>query len=105
MDTMNRIFNTVRVLMWAAAGFLLALPALAMRYFPQAGVDWGREDFIVRSVSRIRSSETWRVSPSLHMSPTVPHDCGTSVTVGAASGPPIALDRTFAHRLNAASSR
>ena len=38
--------NRWRLAIWGTAAFLLLLPALAMR-FPDTGVDWGAEDFMV----------------------------------------------------------
>lgn len=36
--------------LWLAAAALLSLPALAMRFFPEAGVDWDGRDFAVMGV-------------------------------------------------------
>lgn len=36
-----------RILMWGAAAALLTLPLLAMKFFPDAGVDWTGRDFAV----------------------------------------------------------
>jgi hypothetical protein len=47
METINKIFDYVRVAMWAGAAILLSLPWLAMRFFPEAGVNWTGSDFIV----------------------------------------------------------
>ena len=38
--------NRWSLAIWGTAGFLLLLPAIAMR-FPGSGVDWGPEDFMV----------------------------------------------------------
>ena len=48
-----------------------------------------------RRRAAICSSETCLVSPSLHRSPTVPHDWSTRVMTGVASCPPSALERMF----------
>jgi hypothetical protein len=39
-----------RLIGWGGAAALLCVPALAMRFAPQAGFDWGKEDFIVAAV-------------------------------------------------------
>ena len=36
-----------RVAMWGGAAVLLSLPAIAMSFFPNAGVDWTGSDFVV----------------------------------------------------------
>jgi hypothetical protein len=47
MDQTHKIFVALRFLMWGAAAFLLALPAIAMRAWPGAGVNWTGSDFVV----------------------------------------------------------
>jgi hypothetical protein len=42
--------NALRPLVWGGAACLLLLPAVAMRFFPEAGVDWGAMDFVVMGV-------------------------------------------------------
>ena len=39
-----------RALLWGGAAGVLLLPALAMRFYPQAGVDWSPLDFAVMGV-------------------------------------------------------
>ena len=39
--------NRLRPFVWGAAACLLLLPALAMRFFPDSGVNWTAADFIV----------------------------------------------------------
>lgn len=39
--------NGLRPFVWGGAAGLLLLPAVAMRFFPQAGVDWTGSDFVV----------------------------------------------------------
>lgn len=39
--------NGLRPLVWGGAAGLLLLPAVAMRFFPDAGVDWSAMDFVV----------------------------------------------------------
>lgn len=39
--------NGLRPYVWCAAAGLLLLPAVAMRWFPEAGVDWSAGDFAV----------------------------------------------------------
>jgi hypothetical protein len=35
LETLNKLFNYVRIAMWLGAGVLLSLPALAMAFFPE----------------------------------------------------------------------
>ena len=42
--------NGLRPFVWGAAACLLLLPALAMQFFPQGGVDWTGADFLVMGV-------------------------------------------------------
>lgn len=42
--------NSLRPFVWGGAACLLLLPALAMRLYPQAGVDWTALDFAVMGV-------------------------------------------------------
>jgi hypothetical protein len=39
--------DRLRPLVWGGAVALLSLPALAMKFFPEAGVDWTASDFAV----------------------------------------------------------
>ena len=39
-----------RVAMWGGAAALLCLPAIAMSFFPAAGVDWSGSDFVLMGV-------------------------------------------------------
>ena len=39
-----------RVAMWGTAAALLSLPAIAMAFFPEAGVNWTGSDFVVMGV-------------------------------------------------------
>ena len=50
MEISNSVLGYLRVAMWAAAAFLLSLPALAMQFFPDAGVDWDATDFVIIGV-------------------------------------------------------
>jgi len=50
MDQTHKIFVALRFLMWGTAAFLLALPAIAMRAWPDAGVDWTLRDFVAMGV-------------------------------------------------------
>ena len=47
MDDSSKLFGYWRILMWGGAAALLALPALAMRFYPDAGVNWSGGDFVV----------------------------------------------------------
>lgn len=42
--------SAVHPWLWAGAAGVLLLPALAMRFYPQAGVDWSPLDFVVMGV-------------------------------------------------------
>jgi hypothetical protein len=50
MEISNSVLGYLRVAMWATAAFLLSLPALAMQFFPAAGVDWNATDFVIMGV-------------------------------------------------------
>ena len=50
MEQTNKIFVALRFLMWGSAAFVLALPAIAMRAWPEAGVNWTARDFVVMGV-------------------------------------------------------
>ena len=50
MEQTSKIFVALRFLMWGSAAFLLALPAIAMRAWPDAGVNWTGSDFAVMGV-------------------------------------------------------
>ena len=39
--------NRLRPFIWAGAAYLLLLPAIAMLFFPDSGVDWSAFDFVV----------------------------------------------------------
>ena len=43
----GRTRNRLRPWIWGGAAGLLALPAIAMRWFPASGVDWRAGDFVV----------------------------------------------------------
>ena len=47
MDDSSKLFGYWRILMWGGAAALLSLPALAMRFYPDAGVNWSSGDFVV----------------------------------------------------------
>ena len=46
----RRFIRGWRGCLWGGAAWLLLLPALAMRFYPQAGVDWSPLDFAVMGV-------------------------------------------------------
>lgn len=50
MDNSSKPFGYWRILMWGGAAALLSLPALAMRFYPDAGVNWSGGDFVVMGV-------------------------------------------------------
>ena len=39
-----------RLAVWGGAALLLSLPAIAMSWFPEAGVNWSGSDFVVMGV-------------------------------------------------------
>lgn len=47
MDCSSKLFGYWRILMWGGAAALLCLPALAMHFYPDVGVDWSGGDFVV----------------------------------------------------------
>ena len=50
MEISNPVLGYLRLAMWGTAALLLSLPALAMQFFPAAGVDWSAADFVVMGV-------------------------------------------------------
>ena len=46
----GRFWGAVRWLVWGGAACLLLVPLVAMRFFPEAGVDWTGFDFAVMGV-------------------------------------------------------
>lgn len=50
MDNGGTIYGYWRIAMWSGAALLLSLPALAMQFFPAAGVDWSGVDFVVMGI-------------------------------------------------------
>ena len=47
MEATSKFFSVMRVLAWGGAAFLLSLPAIGMRFFPEWGVDWSLSDFVI----------------------------------------------------------
>ncbi len=50
MDSNSTIYGYWRIFMWSSAALLLALPSLAMQFFPGSGVQWSGGDFAVMGV-------------------------------------------------------
>lgn len=50
MGMNGRFWGAMRWLVWGGAAALLSLPLLAMRFLPDAGVNWTGSDFVVMGV-------------------------------------------------------
>jgi hypothetical protein len=80
MDNSNRVYGYWRVVMWGGAAVLLSLPALAMRFFPDAGVNWTREDFLVMTVMLLVACMAIEIGA--RVSNSLPYRAGVIVAVG-----------------------
>lgn len=80
MDSINKFFNYLRGLMWFGAAALLSLPALAMRFFPEAGFNWTAGDFVVMGVMLLIACGT--VELGARMSEQLLYRVGVIVAVG-----------------------
>ena len=57
----GRMRNRLRPWIWGGAAGLLALPAIAMRWFPASGVDWRAGDFVVMGALLAIAAGLWQV--------------------------------------------
>jgi len=69
-----------RVAMWGGAALLLSLPAIAMSFFPEAGVDWSGSDFVLMGVMLFVACAT--VEVGAHLADNVPYLGGVIFAVG-----------------------
>jgi hypothetical protein len=67
-DASRRNWGWVRPLAWGAAAFLLLLPAAAMQFVPDSGVDWSLGDFVFAALMLggvgLAAELAMRMSPS-----------------------------------------
>lgn len=82
MDNSSKGFGYWRVLMWGGAAALLSLPALAMRFYPDAGVNWSGGDFVVMGALLLVACSA--VEIGARMSNDLFYRAGVIVAVGTA---------------------
>jgi hypothetical protein len=82
MEATRKFFSVMRVLAWAGAAFLLALPAIGMRFFPEWGVDWSLGDFVVMGTMLLVACSLVEVGIRLARN-NVSYFAGTVFAVGA----------------------
>lgn len=80
MDNSSRFFGYWRILMWGGAAALLSLPALAMRFYPDAGVNWSSGDFLVMGALLLVACAA--VEVGARMSNNLLYRAGVIVAVG-----------------------
>jgi hypothetical protein len=80
MERINGILGMWRVAMWGGAAALLALPAIAMGFFPAAGVDWSGSDFVLMGVMLFIACVA--VEVGAHMADNFPYLGGVIFAVG-----------------------
>ena len=82
MDSLNKLFDFARIAMWFVAALLLSLPAIAMKFFPDAGVDWDARDFIIMGVMFALACGTIEVAARL--STDIAYRIGAIIATGTA---------------------
>jgi len=82
MERVSGIFGLWRVAMWGGAAALLCLPAIAMSFFPAAGVNWTSMDFVVMGVMLFIACVA--VEVGAHMADNFPYLGGVIFAVGTA---------------------
>lgn len=80
MERVTGIFGMWRVAMWGGAAALLSLPAIAMAFFPIAGVDWSGSDFVLMGVMLFIACTA--VEVGAHMADNFPYLGGVIFAVG-----------------------
>jgi hypothetical protein len=70
-----------RLAVWGGAALLLSLPAIAMSFFPGAGVDWSGSDFVVMGVMLFIACVA--VEIGAHLADDIPYLGGVLFAVGA----------------------
>lgn len=74
--------NRLRPFVWGGAVFLLLLPAVAMYFFPHAGVDWSALDFAVMGVLLVAVCGLYELGARLGGSPAYRAGFGIAVLAG-----------------------
>ncbi|MFT3807250.1 hypothetical protein [Arenimonas sp.] len=82
MDNSSKLYGYWRILMWGGAAALLSLPALAMRFFPDSGVNWSGGDFAVMGAMLLIACAAVEIGS--RMSSNLPYRAGVIVAVGTA---------------------
>jgi hypothetical protein len=77
----TRILGMWRVVVWGGAALLLCLPAIAMAFFPAAGVNWSGSDFVVMGVMLFIACAA--VEVGAHVADDFPYLGGVVCAVGA----------------------
>lgn len=80
MDNSSKLFGYWRIVMWGGAAALLSLPALAMRFYPDSGVDWNILDFLVMGTMLLIACSA--VEIGARMSSNLLYRAGVIVAVG-----------------------
>ena len=80
MERVSGILGLWRVAMWGGAALLLSLPAIAMNFFPAAGVDWSGSDFVIMGVMLFIACVA--VEVGAHMADNFPYLGGVIFAVG-----------------------
>lgn len=80
MDNSNKLFGYWRYLMWGAAATLLSLPAVAMRFYPDSGVNWSGSDFALMGVMLLAACSAVEIGS--RMSNNLFYQAGVIVAVG-----------------------
>jgi len=69
-----------RLAMWGGAALLLSLPAIAMAFFPAAGVDWSFGDFVLMGTMLFVACSV--VEVGAHLADNLAYLCGFIFAVG-----------------------
>jgi hypothetical protein len=80
MELSREVTNYGRLAMWSTAALLLSVPAFAMQFFPDAGVDWSLGDFVVMGV--LLAIACGSVEVGLRMSRNLAYVTGVILAVG-----------------------
>jgi len=80
MERVGGVLGLWRVAMWGGAAALLSLPAIAMSFFPAAGVDWSGSDFVLMGVMLFIACVA--VEVGAHMAENFPYLGGFIFAVG-----------------------
>jgi len=76
----NGMLKFWRVAMWGGAALLLSLPAIAVAFFPDAGVDWSLGDFVLMGTMLFVACSV--VEVGAHLADNFAYLCGFIFAVG-----------------------